>query len=100
MTGNEMSQIIFSLILAYYGGRGHRPRWMAAGVLISAASCFVLAAPHFFYGPGNDMLSLTEEYQNLFENEDENDLTTTTTGSVIQNLTGVTGQKGTKKTFE
>ncbi|ODN05136.1 Solute carrier organic anion transporter family member 1C1 [Orchesella cincta] len=67
MTGNEMSQIIFSLILAYYGGRGHRPRWMAAGVLISAASCFVLASPHYFYGPGNDALSLTEEYAHVYE---------------------------------
>lgn len=69
MTGNEMSQIIFSLVLAHYAGRSHRPRWMAAGVLISALSCFVLASPHFFYGPGNDMLSLTKEYESQFETD-------------------------------
>jgi len=79
MTGNEMSQIIFSLVLAYYGGRGHRPRWMAAGVLISAASCFVLASPHFFYGPGSDALSLTEEHAHLFESPG----ITTTSSSIL-----------------
>ncbi|CAL8069741.1 unnamed protein product [Orchesella dallaii] len=89
MTGNEMSQIIFSLILAYYGGRGHRPRWMAAGVLISAASCFVLASPHFFYGPGSDSLSLTEEYAHLFETQDGSDsLSMTTENARLLETTG------------
>ena len=61
MTGNELSQVLFSIILSYYGSRGHRPRWIAVGVIFSALSCFVLASPHIFYGPGNDALSLTEE---------------------------------------
>jgi len=65
--GNEISQILFSIILSYYGGQGHRPRWISAGVLFSAASCFFLASPHFFYGPGSDALSLTEEYGYLFD---------------------------------
>lgn len=65
MTGNEMSQIIFSLVLSYYGGKGHRPRWIATGVLFSAMSCFVLASPHFIFGSGNDALSLTQEYSHL-----------------------------------
>lgn len=87
MTGNEMSQIIFSLILAYYGGRGHRPRWMAAGVMISALSCFVLASPHFFYGPGNDMLSLTEEYSHVFETEAITTTSAPSLESIIESTT-------------
>lgn len=61
LSGNEISQIL-SLILMYYGGAGHRPRWLATGVGFSAASCFVLALPHFIYGPGKDAKALTHEY--------------------------------------
>lgn len=61
LSGNEISQVL-SLILIYYGGSGHRPRWIAVGVGFSAASCLVLALPHFIYGPGKDALALTKEY--------------------------------------
>ena len=46
----------------YYGGAGHRPRWLATGVGFSAASCFVLALPHMIFGPGKDAMALTQEY--------------------------------------
>ncbi|XP_015609207.1 solute carrier organic anion transporter family member 5A1 [Cephus cinctus] len=61
LSGNEISQIL-SLVLTYYGGSGHRPRWIAVGVALSAASCLVLALPHVIYGPGKDALALTKEY--------------------------------------
>nr|CAD7261265.1 unnamed protein product [Timema shepardi] len=62
MSGNEVSQIFLSLIMAYYGGRGSRPLWMAWGVMFSALSCFIFAVPHMIYGPGREALALTEEY--------------------------------------
>ncbi|KZC05245.1 PREDICTED: solute carrier organic anion transporter family member 5A1 [Dufourea novaeangliae] len=61
LSGNEISQIL-SLILTYYGGSGHRPRWIAIGVGLSAFSCLVLALPHFLYGPGRDAMALTKEH--------------------------------------
>jgi len=61
LSGNEISQIL-SLILTYYGGSSHRPRWIAVGVGLSALSCLVLSLPHFIYGPGKDALALTKEY--------------------------------------
>lgn len=63
LSGNEISQIL-SVILIYYGGSGHRPRWIAIGVAFSALSCLVLALPHFIYGPGQEALALTHEYVN------------------------------------
>lgn len=30
-TGNDISSAFVSAILSYYGGKGHRPRWMAMG---------------------------------------------------------------------
>lgn len=41
---------------------GHRPRYMAAGVIAMVAYCLLNSAPHFMYGPGDDALALTEEY--------------------------------------
>lgn len=67
MTGNEISQILFSVFIAYFGGKGHRPRWISVGVLFSAISCFVLASPQAFYGSGDDALALTEEYSYVYD---------------------------------
>ena len=62
LTGHEISQIIFAIILSHYGGRGHRPRWLAFGTLLASLACFILSSPHYFYGSGEDALSYTEEY--------------------------------------
>lgn len=62
MTGNEISQILLSLILSYHGAHRNRPRWIAWGVAFSALSCFVVALPHLIYGPGSDALTLTKEF--------------------------------------
>lgn len=64
LSGNEISQILLSLILTYYGGNRNRPRWISWGVIFCALSCFVLASPHFIYGPGEEALKLTKEYLN------------------------------------
>ncbi|XP_054268573.1 solute carrier organic anion transporter family member 74D-like [Macrosteles quadrilineatus] len=66
MSGNEISQVLLSLILSYYGGQRNRPLWIAWGVAFSAASCYILAMPHLLYGPGEDALALTKEYTNTF----------------------------------
>jgi hypothetical protein len=62
MSGNEISQILLSLTLSYYGGQGNRPLWIAWGVAFSGLSCYILVLPHVVYGPGRNALALTEEY--------------------------------------
>ncbi|XP_042874771.1 solute carrier organic anion transporter family member 74D-like isoform X2 [Penaeus japonicus] len=58
LTGNDISQVFLSLFLSYYGNYGHRPRWMAVGVMLAAGSGFGAALPHFIYGPGEDAVTL------------------------------------------
>lgn len=60
--GNDISQLLVSVVLSYYAGRGHRPRWIALGLYTVVAFCLMSALPHFLYGPGLDALSLTVEY--------------------------------------
>lgn len=65
MSGNEISQILLSLILSYAGGQRNRPRWIAWGVVFSALSCFILAWPHFIYGAGEEALQYTYEFLSI-----------------------------------
>ncbi|CAO1337195.1 unnamed protein product [Diamesa serratosioi] len=68
LSGNEVSQILLSVFLAYFGGQRNRPRFIAWGVLFCALSCFILALPHFIYGAGEDALKLTKEYLDSSKN--------------------------------
>lgn len=31
--GNDISQMLVSAVLSYYGGKGHRPRWIGFGII-------------------------------------------------------------------
>lgn len=70
-TGNDISSLFISAVLAYYAGKGHRPRWIGFGLFTIVAFCVLTALPHFLYGPGEQAMSLTREFGAL-----ENDLTT------------------------
>nr|XP_012628368.1 solute carrier organic anion transporter family member 4A1 [Microcebus murinus]XP_012628369.1 solute carrier organic anion transporter family member 4A1 [Microcebus murinus]XP_012628370.1 solute carrier organic anion transporter family member 4A1 [Microcebus murinus] len=37
--------------VSYFGGSGHRPRWLGRGVLVMGAGSLVFALPHFAAGP-------------------------------------------------
>lgn len=67
LSGNEISQILLSLVLSYAGGNRNRPRWIAWGVVFSALSCFILAWPHFIYGAGDEALQLTKEFSGIYQ---------------------------------
>jgi uncharacterized membrane protein YkvA (DUF1232 family) len=60
--GNDISSLFLSAFIAYYGGKSHRPRWIAIGLLAIVLYCLITVLPHFIYGSGDDALSLTVEY--------------------------------------
>lgn len=66
LSGNEISQILFSLILAYFGGNRNRPLWVAWGVVLCGISCYILALPHFLYGAGFNLQHLIKENQHIY----------------------------------
>lgn len=49
MSATEVGQIGGALLLTYYGGQGHRPKWIACGMLVFAAASIICATPHFLY---------------------------------------------------
>ncbi|XP_013792878.1 solute carrier organic anion transporter family member 4A1-like, partial [Limulus polyphemus] len=49
MSATESGQIGGALLLTYYGGLGHRPRWIAGGTLLCALACFLCSIPHFLF---------------------------------------------------
>lgn len=60
MSATELGQISCTLLFTYYGGQGHRPRWIAWGMVLFAACAFICSSPHFLFGyppiPGNDLV--------------------------------------------
>ncbi|XP_068150906.1 solute carrier organic anion transporter family member 74D [Drosophila tropicalis] len=85
LSGNEISQIMLSLILSYIGGQRNRPRWIAWGIVFCGLSCYILVLPHFIYGAGEEVLQLTKEYQDsLSLNDSDNG------GFTLANVTGGT----------
>lgn len=69
MSATEIGQIGSSLLLTYYGGQGHRPKWIGWGMVLFAVSSFMCALPHFLFGEqlirANDIL-----YSGLSANAD------------------------------
>jgi hypothetical protein len=65
--GNDISQLFVSIVLSYYTGRGHRPRWIALGIYTVVLYCLMTAMPHLLYGPGEDALALTVEYGGIVD---------------------------------
>lgn len=74
LSGNEISQILLSLVLTYFGSQHNIPKWIAWGVVTSALSCFILAWPHFIYGAGEEAFKYTEEYLSGFNVSDKQTL--------------------------
>ncbi|XP_071044551.1 solute carrier organic anion transporter family member 74D [Parasteatoda tepidariorum] len=54
MSATEIGQIGGALLLTYYGGQGHRPKWIACGMLVFAAASILCSTPHFLFGSGED----------------------------------------------
>ncbi|XP_022914735.2 solute carrier organic anion transporter family member 74D [Onthophagus taurus] len=65
MSATEIGQIGSSLLLTYYGGQGHRPKWIAWGMVLFAISSFTCSLPHFIYGKqimdSNDLTGMPNE---------------------------------------
>ncbi|KAG5674919.1 hypothetical protein PVAND_004864 [Polypedilum vanderplanki] len=73
-TGNDITSLLLSTFIAYYVGKGQRPRWLALSILIVIVYCFINAAPHFVFGPGEEALSLTSEYGAVMDEEHSREL--------------------------
>ncbi|BFF96362.1 solute carrier organic anion transporter family member 74D [Drosophila madeirensis] len=94
LSGNEISQIMLSLILSYIGGQRNRPRWIAWGIVFCGLSCYILVLPHFIYGAGQDVLQFTKEYQDSLRNgtADAGVLLPNVTSTQSEQLCGVGNQ--------
>jgi len=72
IVSNEIAQGLLALAVSFWGGRGHRPGWIATCAVIHALTCFLLFLPHVVhrtspgYGHGagtNDGGKFTDRHQ-------------------------------------
>lgn len=50
LSATEIGQIGSSLLLTYYGGQGHRPRWIASSMVLFGVAALACSSPHFLFG--------------------------------------------------
>ncbi|XP_037079901.1 solute carrier organic anion transporter family member 74D-like [Pollicipes pollicipes] len=59
-SATEIGQISGALLLTYYGGQGHRPRWIGCGITLFAFCTFMCSLPHFMYSERLSTLDLIQ----------------------------------------
>ena len=62
--GNDISQLLVSVVLSYYAGKGHRPRWIAVGIY-TVRSCTLLEASHKLTHHNKVELFLSKTHRSL-----------------------------------
>ncbi|KAJ9590578.1 hypothetical protein L9F63_016347 [Diploptera punctata] len=78
----DFGGLFSNLTLSYLGSKGHKTRWVAAGILLAGLSCYLRLVPHLVLGPGQDALELTTEYQDMYH------ITHNTTGNQTNEYSG------------
>lgn len=75
-SATEIGQIGGSLLISYYGGKGHRPRWIGIGTLLFALCVLFCSLPHFIYGDGgsSEPLSVDKSLVERTQLESESDV--------------------------
>lgn len=57
LIADNISAAVLSMLVGYYGGKGHKPRLIAFGMILVCVSSFLSALPYFMYGPALHFLS-------------------------------------------
>lgn len=57
LIADNISAMVISLAVGYYGGKAHKPRMIAIGMVMVSISCFLSAVPYFMYGPALHFLT-------------------------------------------
>ncbi|GFT22263.1 solute carrier organic anion transporter family member 4A1 [Nephila pilipes] len=57
LIADSISATVISLIVGYYGGKAHKPRMIAIGMVLVSVSCFMSTLPYFIYGPALHFLT-------------------------------------------
>lgn len=63
MSSTEIGQISGALLLTYYGGKGHRPRWIATGMFVFAFAAILCSTPHYLFG-SQPVLAMSKQTSN------------------------------------
>ncbi|XP_077989837.1 solute carrier organic anion transporter family member 4A1-like [Glandiceps talaboti] len=73
----DIAVVVLLIGVTYYGGQGHKPRWLGIGAFIMGLGSFVFALPHFttgLYKYESDVIDVCNENRTVHECEEESGL--------------------------
>ena len=47
----DVAVLVSVLFISYFGGKGHKPRWLGVSLIVIGIGSFVFALPQFLFGP-------------------------------------------------
>lgn len=84
LSAGEVGQISTALLLTYFAGRGHRPRWIGIGMVVFAIATLCCSLPHFIFG--QELMNSSQFSLNSGETLTNNQLMHLSNGSARENL--------------
>lgn len=94
LSASEMGQISTAMLLTYFAGRGHRPRWIACGMVLFSIAAFACSLPHFIFG--KQLMQSLDTLSN--GGNDGNAAMRTLHGQMLHTSYGLHGMNDTKNT--
>ena len=46
----DVAVLVSVVFISYFGGRGHKPRWLGASLIVQATGSFIFSLPQFIFG--------------------------------------------------
>ncbi|XP_065222460.1 solute carrier organic anion transporter family member 74D-like [Planococcus citri] len=71
----DLGSLVTNIVITYIAAKGHRTRWVAAGMFLAGISCFMKILPYLVFGPGQNVKMYTKEYKDIFSENMLNNLT-------------------------
>lgn len=78
ISATEIGQILGALVIAYYGGKGDKPKWIAGCMTLTALAALISTTPHFFLAKSTHQQTVSVQTNiNTYLNSQEQNISST-----------------------
>ena len=79
----DAAVLVSVVFISYFGGRGHKPRWLGASLIVQATGSFIFSLPQFVFGRYRVGSSGALSTEACLDGQDFTDCTSSTYGALF-----------------